>query len=142
MQDTKNLQHERKRQNDNEKRNATDQPDSTERQSENSNEVDENNMGVHVGSGGGERNQPFVLKSSFKKESFNTLLDSGSPTITFTQADLRRLLKVNVIVARPMTKNNQDIDHNSKPLNLLGFTAVDVQVGKRRFKNAGIVITR
>ena len=38
-------------QNDNERRNATDQHDSTKRQSDNSKEVDENNMGVHVGSG-------------------------------------------------------------------------------------------
>ena len=34
------------------------------------------------------------------------------------------------------------MDYNSQPLNLVGFINVEVQVGKRKIKNATIVITR
>ena len=59
-------------------------------QSENSNEIDEDNMVLHVG--GGEGNQPFVLKGKINKELFNTEIDSVSPNTIYTPACLRRLL--------------------------------------------------
>ena len=49
-------------------------------QSENSNEIDEDNMVLHVG--GGEGNQPFLLKGKINKEPFNTEIDSVSPNET------------------------------------------------------------
>ena len=70
------------------------------------------------------------------------MIDSGSPTTIFTQSDLRRLLKQDVIFTRPLPKTDQYVDYNNKPLNLLGFMAVGVQVGKRKLKNAIIAITR
>ena len=68
------------------------------------------------------------------------MIDSGSPITIFTQADLKRSLKLDVIFARPVPKHEQYEDYNNKPLNLLGFTTVDVQVGK--IKNAKILITK
>ena len=70
------------------------------------------------------------------------MIDSGSPITIFTQADLRELLKVDVILASPMPKSEQYADYNNNPLNLLGFTNLNVKVGKRTIKNARIVISK
>ena len=70
------------------------------------------------------------------------MIDSGSPITIFAQADLRDLLKVDVIFAEPVPKTKQYVDYNNKPLNTLGFTNMNVKVGKRTIKNARIVISR
>ena len=102
-------------------------------QSEDSNEYEEDKTVLHVGGGG---NQPFMMKGKINNESFTTMIDSGSPITIFTQTDQRRILKQAVIFARPLPKTEQYVDYNNKPLNLLGFTTVNVQVGKRKLKNA------
>ena len=58
-------------------------------------------MVLHVGGSG---SQPFVMKSKMKNEPFTMMIDSSSPITMFTQADLRGLLKVDVIFVRPMPK--------------------------------------
>ena len=63
-------------------------------------------------------------------------------TIIFTQEDLRKTLKVDVIFARPVPKNEHYVNYHNKPLNLLGFTTVKVKVGERKLKNSRILITR
>ena len=70
------------------------------------------------------------------------MIDSGSPITIFTPADLGKNLKVDVIFVRAVPKNEQYVDYHNKPLNLLGFTTVEVQVGKKKLKNARILITR
>ena len=65
---------------------------------------------------------------------FLAKIHSDSPITTFTQADLRVLLKVDVIFAKPMPKQEQNLDDNNRPLTLLGFTTVDVKVGRRIIK--------
>ena len=70
------------------------------------------------------------------------MIGSISTITIFTQTDLRRLLKQDVIFARPLPKTEQYVDYNNKSLNLLGFMTVDVQVGKRKLKIARLVITR
>ena len=85
-------------------------------------------MVLHVSGGG---NQPFTLKAKINNQHFSAIIDSGSPITKFTQADLRELLKVDVIFAWLMPKNKQNVDYNKKPLNLLGYTTVNVKVGKR-----------
>ena len=47
-----------------------------------------------------------------------------------------------MIFARPLPKNREHVDYSGKPLNLIGFVNVDVQVGKRTIKRARIVIAR
>ena len=85
---------------------------------------------------------PFVLKGRTNKQPFTTMIDSGSPITIFTRDDVRKILKSDVIFARPMPKNEEYVDYNGKPLNLIGFINVDVQVGKRTIKRARIVIAR
>ena len=95
-------------------------------QSEENNEQDGDNMVLHVGGSG---SQPFGMKGKINNQPLTTMIDSCSPITIFTQADLRELLKVDVILvrlARPMPKLEQYVDYNNKPLNLLGFTNVNL----------------
>ena len=85
---------------------------------------------------------PFVMKGKITKQVFTTMIDSGSPISIFTQVDLMKLLRNDVIFARPIPKNESYVDYSNQPLNLVGFINVEVQVGKRKNKNARIVITR
>ena len=78
-----------------------------------------------------------MIKGKINNEAFTTMIDSGS-SIT----NLIRLLKQVVILARPLPKTEQYVDYNNKPLNRLGFTTVDVQVGKRKLGKARKIITR
>ena len=82
------------------------------------------------------------MRKGKKNKPFTTMIGSGSPITIFTQAGLRRLLKQDVIFARPLPKTEQYVDYNNEPLNLLGFETVDLQVGKLKLKNARIVINR
>ena len=68
--------------------------------------------------------------------------DSGSPITIFTREDVRRILKSDLIFARPLPKNEEYCEYNEKPLNLLGFINVDDQVGKETIKKARMVIAR
>ena len=108
-------------------------------QSQESNEQEEDNMVLHIGECG---SQAFVMEGKRNIQPFTTMIDSGSPMTIITQAELRQLLKVYVIFARPMPKSEQYVDYNNKPLNLLRFTNVNVKVEKRTIKNARIVISR
>ena len=62
------------------------------------------------------------------------MIDWGSSITIFTQADLRELVETDVKIARPLPKTEQYVDYNNKPLNLLGFTTVNVNGGKKDSK--------
>ena len=47
-----------------------------------------------------------------------------------------------MILARPLLKNESYVDYNNQLPNLVGSINVEVQVAKRKIKNARIVITR
>ena len=100
-------------------------------QSEVSTELEEDNTIFHIVGIG---NQPFIMKGKMNNQAFSTMIDSGSSITIFTQADPRDMLKVDLIFARPMPKAEQYPDYNNKPLNLLGYTAANVKVGKRTIK--------
>ena len=64
------------------------------------------------------------------------MIDSGSPITIFTGDDVRKLLKSDVIFAKPLPKNEEYVNFNGKLLNLIGFINLDVQVGKPTIKRA------
>ena len=120
-------------------------------QSETGSENDEDKMVLHLNGSG---NQPFIMKAENTK-SFTAMMDSVSLLVTrlvpisfpitiFTQADLRKILRVDVIFARPMPRSEQYVDYNNQPLHLVESITAEVQMGRRRkkIKNARIVITR
>ena len=54
---------------------------------------------------GWNRFSPFVLKRRINKQSFTTMITSGSPNTIFTKEEVRKILKSDVIFARPLPKN-------------------------------------
>ena len=112
-------------------------------QSDASSETQEDNVVLHLE--GKQGHPPFVMKGNINEQPFPTMIDSGSPISIFTRADLRKLLRTDVIFARPLPKNESYVDYNNqpiKPTNLVGFSNMEVQEGKRKITNARIVITR
>ena len=92
---------------------------------------DENdNVVLHLAGNTG--TPPFMLKGKINKQPFQTMIDSGSPITIFTKEDIRQITKSDVLLTRPLPKNEQYKDYNGKPLNLLGYITVDVQVGRRK----------
>ena len=76
-------------------------------QSDESVGAEEDNMVLHIGGNG---QQPFIMKGKIHNQAFATMIDSGSPITIFTQDDLRKILKVDVIFARPLPKTEQYVD--------------------------------
>ena len=72
--------------------------------SESGRENDEVILVLHVNASG---NQPSVLKRKRNKESFTAMIDSGSLITVFSPADLRILLKVYGIFARPISRSGK-----------------------------------
>ena len=66
-------------------------------------------MALHVNGSG---NQPFLMNRKMHKVSFTAIVDSGSQITILTQADLGKILQVDVIFARPMPKREKYVDYN------------------------------
>ena len=113
--------------------------DQASNQSEDSTEDVAKNMILQVVGNG---TPPFVLKGEINNVAFTTMIDSGSPITIFTQSHLGKILKTDVLFARPLPKGEEYVDYNGRPLNLLGFKTLDVKVGKKQIKKARVVITR
>ena len=47
-----------------------------------------------------------------------------------------------MLFSRPLPKSEEYVAYNGPPLNLSGYTTVDVKVGKKTIKNARVVIAR
>ena len=113
--------------------------DQQNNQSEGSTKEEADNVIKNVNGDGA---PPFVLKGKINNRLFCTMIDSGSPITICTQGDLRKILKLDVTFARPFPKSEEYVDFNGRPLNLLGYTTVDVKVGKKTIKSERVVIAR
>ena len=81
------------------------------------------------------------MRGKINKQKFETMIDSGSPTTIFTKEELCRLLKTDLIFVRKLSANEQNVDYNGRPLTLMGYVTVNVEVGKK-LKGAKIIVTR
>ena len=82
----------------------------------------------------------FGLKGRINKQPFVTMIDSGLPITIFPGEGVQKLLKTSVTFVR--LKKEVYVDYNGRPLNLLGYITVEVQVWKRIIKNAVMIIAR
>ena len=76
----------------------------------------------------------FIMKGKINNERFDTMIDSGSAITKFNQPDLRKILKMDAMLAKPPAKSKQYVDYYQKPLKLAGSIKVNVKVGKRTIK--------
>ena len=81
--------------------------------------------------GGGEKH-PFVMKVKINNQPFSTMISSDSLITKFTQTDTRAMLKVCVIFARSISKQERTVQYNNILRKLLEFTTVDAQVKRRQ----------
>ena len=70
------------------------------------------------------------------------MFDSGYPITIFTQKNLCRLLKTDLVLARRLPENEEVVDYNERPLILLGYISVDVEMDRQKMRGARIMISR
>ena len=108
-------------------------------QSEECSEWDDDNVVLHVNGVGV---KPFVMRGKINRQKFETMIDTASPITIFTEEELCRLLKTNLIFVRKLSANEQNVNYNGRPLNLMRYVTVDVGIVKKKLKGTKIIVTR
>ena len=71
---------------------------------------------------------------------FKAIIDTGSPVSTFTKRDLLKLVGERKVVIRDMIEGERYVDYNKKPLNLLGYQFVRLEVAGVTVSKARVLI--
>ena len=72
---------------------------------------------------------------------FKAIIDTGSQVSIFTKKDLQKNVGERKIVIRDMIEGERYVDHNKKPLNLLGYQFVRLEVAAVTVSKArGLVV--
>ena len=71
---------------------------------------------------------------------FKTIIDTGSPVSIFTKRDLLKCVDEGKVVIRDMIERERYVDYNQKPLNLLGYQFVRLEVAGVTVSKARVLI--
>ena len=66
---------------------------------------------------------------------FKAIIDTGSPVSIFTKKDLQKIVGERKVVIRDLIEGERYVDYNKKPLNLLGYQFVRLEV-------AGVTVSK
>ena len=101
--------------------------------SEDSEEWDDDEMVLQVI---GEGAKPFMMEGLMCGKKFQAIIDTGSPVSIFAIDELERIIGKYWVVVREMIDDERYVDFNRRPLPLLGYMFVSIQVGKTRMSKA------
>ena len=71
---------------------------------------------------------------------FKAIIDTGSPGSIFTKRDLQKIVGDRKVVIRDMIPGERFIDYNKKPLNLLGYQIVRLEVAGVTVSKARVLV--
>ena len=71
---------------------------------------------------------------------FKAIIDTGSPVSIFTKRDLLKIVGERKVVIRVMIEGERYVDYNKKPLNLLGYQFVRLEVAGVTVSKARVLI--
>ena len=70
------------------------------------------------------------------------IIDTGSPVSIFAVDELERIIGQNWVVVREMIDDGRYVDFNRRPLPLLGYMFVSIQVGKTKILKARVLVAK
>ena len=101
-------------------------------------ELEDDEMVIQVD---GERTNPFMIEGLLCANAFKAIIDTGSPVSVFPIDELQRILGKRVVVLE-MIDNERYVDFNNKPLPLLGYMFLSLQVNGIRVSKARVLVAR
>ena len=96
--------------------------------SEDSDEWDDDKIVLQVN---GARAKLFMIEGLMCGKKYQAIIDTGSPVSLFAVDELERIIGKHWVVVREMIGDERYVDFNRRPLPLLGYMFVSIQVGKR-----------
>ena len=90
----------------------------------------------------GEGAKPFMMEGLMCRKKFQANIDTGSPVSIFAIDELERIIGKYWVVVREMIDDERYVDFNRRPLPLLGYMFVSIQVGKTRMSKARVLVAK
>ena len=84
--------------------------------------------------------KPFYMEGTMCGNYFKAIIDTGSPVSIFTKSDLQKIVGPRKVVIRDMIAGEKYVDYNKKPLNLLGYQFVRLEVAGVTVSKARVLV--
>ena len=88
----------------------------------------------------GDGSLPFYMEVMMCGSYFKAIIDTGSPVSFFTKRDLQKLVGERKVVIRDMIGEKRYVDYNRKPLKLLGYQFVRLEVAGVTVSKARVLV--
>ena len=88
----------------------------------------------------GEGSKPFYMEGMMCDNYFKAIIDTGSPVSIFTKRDLQKIVGERKVVIRDMIGGEKYVDYNRKPLKLLGYQFVRLEVAGVTVSKARVLV--
>ena len=108
-----------------------------EESDEESEEDDEEQLVLRVD---GDGCKSFYMEGTISGNYFKAIIDTGSPVSIFTKRDLQKIVVEQKVVIRDMIEGERYIDYNKKPLELLGYQFVRLEVAGVTVSKARVLV--
>ena len=107
--------------------------------SEDEEELDDDEMMLQVD---GEGTNQFTIEGLLCGNNLKAIIDTGSPLSIFPIDELQRIVGKRRVIVSEMIDNERIVDFNEKPLPLLGYMFVSLQVNGVRVSKAKVLVAR
>ena len=88
----------------------------------------------------GSGSKPFYIEVTMCGNYFKPIIDTGSPVSNFTKRDLTKIIGERKVVIRGMVDNERYVDYNKRPLDLLGYQFVRLEVAGVTVSEARVLV--
>ena len=88
----------------------------------------------------GKGHKPFYMEGQMCGKWFKTTIDTGSSVSIFTKRDLQQIIGERKVVVRDMIEDEHYVDYNKRPLKLLGYQFVRLEVAGVTVSKARVLV--
>ena len=85
---------------------------------------------------------PYYKDGTIKGNYFKTMINTGSPVMTFAFNEIKEIMKRKELQVRRMIPGEKYVDFNGKPLLLLGYVFCELRVGGKYIRKARILFAK
>ena len=88
----------------------------------------------------GKGHKPFYMEGQMCGKWFRAIIDTGSSVSIFTKRDLQQIMGKRKVVVRDMIEDEHYVDYNKRPLKLLGYQFVLLEVAGVTVSKARVLV--